>query len=84
MSSSLIQRRLLVLAVQRDLSQRAACRLLWLSRRVAYLRLRQPGNYRPVGVSSGLGVVVEISPKRVPWPQLEIPLASATSSLECF
>lgn len=49
MSSPLGRRRLLALAIQRGLSQRAACRLLGLSRRVTCYRLRQPAKDEPVG-----------------------------------
>lgn len=48
MSSPLGRRRLLALAIQRGLSQRAACRLLELFRRVACYRLRQPAKDEPV------------------------------------
>ena len=49
MSSPLGRRRLLALVIQRGLSQRAACRLLGLSRRVACYRLRQPVKDESVG-----------------------------------
>jgi hypothetical protein len=42
MTSPLARRRLLALTGQRGLSQRAACRILGLSRRIACYRLRQP------------------------------------------
>ena len=42
MTSPLARRRLLALTGQRGLSQRAACRVLGLSRRIACYRLRQP------------------------------------------
>ncbi len=48
--SPLARRRLLALAGQRGLSQRAACRHLGLSRRVACYQLRQPLKDRPIGV----------------------------------
>lgn len=48
MMSPLARRRLLALTSQRGLSQRAACRHLGLSRRVACYRLRQPEKDRPV------------------------------------
>lgn len=50
MMSPLARRRLLALAGQRGLSQRAACRHLGLSRRVACYQLRQPLKDRPIGV----------------------------------
>lgn len=49
MTSPLARRRLLALTSQRGLSQRAACRLLGWSRRVACYRLRQPLKDQPVG-----------------------------------
>lgn len=49
MMSPLARRRLLALTSQRGLSQRAACRLLGLSRRVACYRLRQPEKDKSIG-----------------------------------
>ncbi|MEY2855430.1 MAG: hypothetical protein RL030_2562 [Pseudomonadota bacterium] len=42
MMSPLGRRRLLALTTQRGLSQRSACRILGMSRRVACYKLRQP------------------------------------------
>ena len=49
MRSPLAKRRVLALAGQRGLSQRRACRVLGLSRRVACYQLRQPEKDRPLG-----------------------------------
>lgn len=49
MMSPLARRRLLALTSQRGLSQRAACRLLGLSRSVACYALRQPQKDRSIG-----------------------------------